>query len=331
MKEALFYKKLGNNTVQCVLCPHKCKIKNNALGICLARKNINEKLVSLSYGKITSSGMDPIEKKPLYHFYPGSQIFSIGSFGCNLKCNFCQNYSISQISLKDAECIEISSDKLLSYVQETDSLGVAYTYNEPLINYEYVLECAQLLKEHNYKNVFVTNGFINNEPLESIAPFIDAVNIDLKGFSPDYYKKICKGELDIVKDTIQILFDKNIHIELTNLLITDLNDDLALFEQMVDWIASLSDEIPFHISRCFPAYKCTKPATDANTLLKTFEIACKKLKYVYLGNMVTNVGNNTSCPKCGNLLIERHGYSTKIVSLKKNHCSKCHTKINILT
>jgi pyruvate formate lyase activating enzyme len=282
MKEAMFYEQLDNKTVQCHLCPHRCIIEENKTGICRIRKNVDGKLMSLSYGKISSYAMDPIEKKPLIDYKSGSQILSIGSYGCNLKCKFCQNYRIAHGT---PNCIDLSPKALVAKAKkQKDNIGIAYTYNEPLINYEYVLETAKLAKEQGLDNVLVTNGYINKEPFQQLLPYIDAANIDLKAFNNDFYQEICFGSLAEVKEIIALAYDQ-IHIELTVLLIDDLNTDQKELEQMFQWISSLDETIVVHLARYFPRYKLNNPPTAIETLVESQKLARKYLKNVHLGNV----------------------------------------------
>lgn len=283
MKEALYYEKIAEDKVKCHLCPHNCLINQNKLGICRARKNIDGKLYSLIYGKTTGIALDPIEKKPLYHFYPGSYILSLGTKGCNFACPFCQNWNISQDD--NAYTEEITPLAVARQATVGDSIGVAYTYNEPFIWFEFILDCAKLIKKQNQVNVLVTNGYVNLEPLEEILPYIDAMNIDIKSIDEDFYKKICKAKLQPVLEVIKRSV-KNCHIELTNLVIPTLNDTEDNFIRLVDWAyENCGPGVPLHFSRYFPAYKMDLPPTPVETLKKAYNIAKKKLKYVYLGNV----------------------------------------------
>lgn len=335
MKEALYWKEVitskENKKVQCILCPHNCIISEDKIGICRIRKNIDGKLYSLTYNEFTSVAMDPIEKKPLYHFYPGSEILSFGTVGCNLRCQFCQNWEISQQDFGAIPTRTISPDEAVRLAKTSDSLGISYTYNEPLINYEWLFETAKLAQEYNLKNVLVTNGYLNEEPLEKLLPYIDAANVDVKSFRNESYRKICGGSLDAVLRNVEIMVKRKKHIELTNLLIPTLNDSTEEIEDLTDWIYALDKEIPLHFSRYYPCYKMEIPATPVSTLEKARKIALKKLKYVYLGNVWEVEYNSTCCPNCQSVLIERQGYKTKIVNLKDNTCGKCGEKINILT
>ncbi|MDY6820990.1 MAG: AmmeMemoRadiSam system radical SAM enzyme [Deferribacterota bacterium] len=327
LREAIFYKKLNleKNIVRCELCPHRCVINPNNVGNCLIRKNIDGKLYLTTYGEITSIAIDPIEKKPLYHFFPSKNILSIGTTGCNLKCPFCQNW---QISSKKAFTEEISIEKLANLVVTHNSIGIAYTYNEPFIWYEFILDAAKNMHDHNIKNVFVTNGCINAEPLEKLLPYIDAANVDLKAFNNDFYRWV-KGDLETTLQTIELLHKNNKHLELTNLVIPTKNDNPDEFYEMCKWISSLSKDIPLHISRYFPNHKLSIPPTPISTLKNFYNIAKRCLNYVYIGNVLIDDAASTYCPLCNFEVIKRSGYNT-IVNIKDNKCPKCGNTLPIL-
>jgi len=284
-KIAMYFEKIEDSGVHCYLCPHNCVIKPGGLGACRARKNVDGKLYSLNYGRITSLALDPIEKKPLYRFHPGSVILSAGTFGCNLKCSFCQNWSIAHGA---PDFADITPEELVkkagSYVED-GNIGIAYTYNEPSIWFEFVYETSRLAKKQGLANVLVTNGFISMEPLEDLLPFIDAMNIDVKAYTGKFYNEICRGTLDNVKQTVEAAA-KKCHVEITTLVIPDLNDSIREIEEMSKWLAGISDEIPLHLSRFFPNYKMTdRPPTPKETLVKAGDKAKEYLKHVYLGNV----------------------------------------------
>ncbi|MGA1846510.1 AmmeMemoRadiSam system radical SAM enzyme [Deferribacter abyssi] len=320
--EAKFYEKLPENKVQCTLCPHNCIIKDGKTGLCLIRKNEKGILYQTSYNEVSSIAIDPIEKKPLYHFYPSSSILSIGTNGCNLKCPFCQNW---QIATTITNRKIINPDLLKKFAIMHNSIGIAYTYNEPFICYEFILDCAKVFNNAGLKNVFVTNGQINYEPLMELAPYIDAANIDIKGFTNHFYKWI-NGDLTTTLNTIELLFKKGTHIELTNLIITNKNDDIDSFDEMCRWIADISDNIPLHISKYFPNYKFKEPSTPLETLRNFYKIAKKHLKYVYIGNAQIQNTTDTFCPKCNQLLIERNYYQTKC-HINEPICPECSEKL----
>lgn len=322
--EAMYYTKEKNNTVRCYLCPHNCIIKEGSRGMCNVRENVKGQLMALNYGKHTSYAYDPVEKKPLYHFYPGRDIFSIGSFGCNLHCDFCQNWEIAH---GESLTIEMEDKDLLLLAKSKGSIGIAYTYNEPTISYEYLYHICKLVKAIGLKNVLITNGFIEEEPLREILPFIDAMNIDLKAMNQDFYKKICKGNLEPVLGTIKIAKEYT-HVEVTTLIIDGLNSREEEIEKLAAWLGNLDRGIPLHISKYFPNYKMDLSATSYETLIRTKEIAEKYLDYTYIGN-IWGTDNNTYCPSCNSQLVNRQG-TGEIVGLKKSKCKHCGEKINII-
>lgn len=271
--------------VVCPICPHACALKEGAIGICRARKNEKGTIISINYGKITSIGLDPIEKKPLARFMPGARILSVGSFGCNLACPFCQNYEIA-CGTEGIAVRSVSPEELLEMavgLVPENNIGVAYTYNEPLVGYEYVRDCAVLVHERGLKNVLVTNGFVNPKPLKDLLPIIDAMNIDLKGFTDEFYQKL-GGRIEPVKATI-VAAAKACHVEVTTLVIPGENDREEEMEALSSWLAGLDPGIPLHISRFFPRHLYSdKSSTPVETIYHLAEVARKKLKYVYTGN-----------------------------------------------
>ncbi|MBF0499083.1 MAG: AmmeMemoRadiSam system radical SAM enzyme [Candidatus Riflebacteria bacterium] len=311
MKHAAFAVN-GPETSDCSLCPNACRIAEGHRGRCRGRGRKNGNLVVHNYGVIVSAHMDPIEKKPLYHFYPGRSILSVGSYGCNLSCRFCQNCEISQHEVNG----EFIPPQKLAQSASTipENLGVAFTYNEPGISYEYILESAPLIHNLGLKVVLVTNGYLSDAPWRNLCGCTDAMNIDLKGFTDEFYANICGGKLAPVLKNIQSAHEAGVHLELTNLIVPELNDDPGYFEEMITWIASLSTEIPLHLSRYFPHYKENAPPTSPE-LLEDFRVrAARKLKNVFIGNVSPTEANNSCCPDCGQIWVERHGYSVHIKS-----------------
>ncbi len=270
----------------CNICPHHCNLKEGQTGLCRARKNIKGKIIAINYGKVTALALDPIEKKPLSRFYPGSNILSLGSFGCNLKCSFCQNHHISMASENEIRTQSVKPEDLINIaldLKDRRNIGIAYTYNEPLVAYEYVRDCAKLARENNLKNVLVTNGCFCEEPMKQLLPFIDAINIDLKGFTHEFYNKL-GGDLDTVKCFIK-LAAKYCHVEITTLIIPDENDTEDEMRELSEFIFSVNPDIPLHISRFFPNYKMQdKRPTKVKKIYDLSSIAREKLKYVYEGN-----------------------------------------------
>lgn len=328
MRKACFYTSGNKDFINCNLCPHLCNISEGKTGLCKVRRNVAGNLVSDNYGKLTSLGIDPIEKKPLYHFYPGSKILSAGSWGCNFKCSFCQNWSISQEVPKlvsdDAKKVITPQQLVKRALEIPNNIGIAYTYNEPIVWYEYMLETALLVKAASLKNVMVSNGYINQVPLLELIPWIDAFNIDLKGFSNDFYKSFANGRLQPVLDTLKTIREAGKHLEITNLLIPAANDEIELFEEMLTWIYNnLGHDTILHLSRYFPNYYSLTDATSIETMTRMFAIASRHLLFVYPGNIQIGTTSNTYCPDCGNLLVERLGYNTRVVGMQNAKCGAC--------
>lgn len=334
MKKAVFFEKKEKQKVQCQLCPHYCLLKNGEHGKCNVRRNVNGDLLSENYERICSVSIDPIEKKPLYHFHPGKDILSIGSVGCNLKCKFCQNYQISQTDVNTYPFLKsYTSDEIVkTALTHPLNIGIAYTYNEPIIWFEYVMETAKLAHEKGLKNVLVSNGFINPAPLDELIKVFDAFSIDLKGFTENFYRDFTDSKLEPVKETLIKLAKSGKHLEITNLVITGINDDETVFREMIDWIVdNCGKNIVLHISRYFPMFKIDNLPTSQSKLESLYSIAKEKLNFVYLGNIKTDNGQNTNCPQCNQRLISRMGYK-----VQKKHitelgvCEKCnHPIINI--
>jgi pyruvate formate lyase activating enzyme len=334
MNEAQFYTQLPATAVRCDLCPWYCVLKPRQTGNCKVRSNVNGKLFTHVYNQIAAFGIDPIEKKPLYHFYPGRRILSIGEVGCNLHCSFCQNHRISQcFAFKFTGFQKITSEQIVAKaLQIPNNIGIAYTYNEPFTFYEFMLETAKAAHEIGLKNVVVSNGYINPEPLQNLLPYIDAFNIDLKAFTDDFYLKQTKGKLAPVLETLKIITESPTHLEITNLVIPGLNDDEAEFENMLNWIAGeLGKDVPLHLSRYFPKYKLKTATTPTETMLLLYEIAKKHLNHVYIGNMSNQERSSTFCRHCGELLIRRNTYEVKIQNIRKNgSCANCGTPVKII-
>jgi pyruvate formate lyase activating enzyme len=326
-REALFYETREGGKVQCHLCPHNCVITEGKTGICRVRVNRGGTLHTKIYGEVSSVAMDPIEKKPLYHFHPGSTILSVGTVGCSFRCQFCQNFSISQNP--DYPTRYYAPEELVSVAGSRDSLGIAYTYTEPLIWYEYVLDCCRLVREAGLKNVFVTNGYINREPLGELLSYADAFNVDLKGMDEEFYRKVVGGKLQGVLDTIEeISKHPNIVLEVTTLVIPGHNDSDGEMEKLTGFLSSLSPDIPYHLSAYYPMYQFDAPPTPIATLERLREVAKKKMRYVYLGNV--SGPTNTLCHNCGALLVERRGYSVRIGQYAKGECRACGNPVPIV-
>lgn len=327
MKATKYYKKLDDHKVQCQLCPHECVILPDKSGICLTRKNESGVLYSANYNRAVSLSMDPMEKKPLYHFYPGGIIFSTGPSGCNFKCEFCQNHEISQ---KETSGHEITAEELVMAAAMNNSVGIAYTYTEPFIWYEFLLESTRKAHENGLQNVLITNGFVNEDPLKELLPYIDAMNIDIKSMNPDFYTKRCKGRLEPVLRTCETV-KKCCHVEITNLLVTGQNDSDEDIQKLVNYVKeNIGVDTPVHFSRYFPHYRMHEPPTPPERLETALEIGRESLRYVYAGNISIKDGNDTVCDKCGNLLIQRTGYETAVKGLNGKQCAKCGTEHNFV-
>lgn len=332
LKEALLYKKLDDNKISCFLCNHHCKISDGNFGICLVRQNRKGVLYSHAYRNIVAANIDPIEKKPLFHFLPGSVSFSIATAGCNFRCGFCQNWQISQRQEFDklgGGERDISPEEIVALASKSRCQSISYTYTEPTIFFEYALEISQLAKKEGIKNVFVTNGYMTKEALEMIQPYLDGANVDLKSFSDSFYRKTCGASLEPVKESIKLMHWMKIWVEITTLIIPTLNDSPEELTKLADFIASVGVGIPWHISRYHPEYKIDNLNLTPIETLKMAQAIGKKsgLRHVYLGNVPLE-GENTYCYKCGELLIERHGFSILQQKIKNSRCPKCSSVID---
>ncbi|MDZ7798355.1 MAG: AmmeMemoRadiSam system radical SAM enzyme [Patescibacteria group bacterium] len=336
MKKALLYKKKPDNKVKCQLCNHHCLILPKKRGLCGVRENREGELYSLVYGKAISENIDPIEKKPFFHFLPGTLALSFGTLGCNFRCANCQNWQISQAPRLNKEIFgqDLPPKKIVQEALENDCQSIAYTYTEPTIFFEYALETMKLAHNKGLKNVFVSNGFMTKDCLKIAKPFLDAINIDLKFFDNNKYKKYCHGKPEPILENLKTIKKMGLWLEITTLAIPTLSDQKEMFEKIADFIKTeLGEETPWHISRFSGAisHKLDHlPDTPLKTLYQAYDIAQKKgLKYVYLGNVPGDKFENTYCPKCGSLIIERIGYNIKRYD-KKGQCPKCQQKINLI-
>lgn len=330
MKEAMFYEKHDDLKVTCTLCAHTCTIKDTRRGICGVRENRDGKLYSMVYGKLISKNIDPIEKKPLFHFYPASTSFSISTVGCNFRCRHCQNYDIAQYPKTH---INVPGDDVTPerVVEEADKAGcksISYTYTEPTIFYEFAYDCARLAHERGIKNVFVSNGYTGTEAAKEIIPYLDGNNIDLKG-DDQFYRKICGARLQPVRDTIKLMKESGVWVEVTTLIIPSYNDSDEILGGIIEFIKSVDPAIPWHVTQFYPTYEILdQPRTPVETLRHAREMGLKAgLKYVYEGNVPGEGGENTYCPACGELLIERFGYNT-VNKTKNGSCFNCSSKID---
>ncbi len=325
-----FFKALQTGKIQCLACPRHCQLVEGEIGWCGARLNKGGKIIPRTYGLVSSIAVDPIEKKPLYHFLPGSDILSIGSHGCNLGCLNCQNYSIS-MNRSITSLRKMPPEELIQIALAKKLPSIASTYNEPMIAFEYVRDIANLAHNENLKMVVVDNGYISRRLAEKLAPLIDAANIDIKGFSKEFYKEICSApSWKPILKTCEIFHENEVHLEITNLVIPTKNDSSEMINEMCKWIyQTLGEDTPVHFSRFHPDYKLHNiPSTPIGTLEKSYHIAKEVgLNYVYIGNVRSSKGNNSFCPKCDNLLIERMGFYTSIVGLKNGKCTNCHQSL----
>ncbi|MBI5178530.1 MAG: AmmeMemoRadiSam system radical SAM enzyme [Nitrospinae bacterium] len=324
--EALYWEPREGGAVQCKLCPVRCLLKEGKTGVCMAKKNIGGKLIATAYGLTTAFNYDPIEKKPLYHFHPGATILSLGPNACNMGCQFCQNFQISQ---QTAPTRRVEPSELVAAANVRNCVGVAYTYTEPLMWYEYVLDAAYAVKRAGLKNVLVSNGYLEPEPFDHILPLIDALNIDIKSMDEEFYRKICKGKLAPVLRNVEHTAGKA-HIEITNLVIPGLNDSDDNFERLAKFIAGVDPFMPLHFSRYHPMYKMENPMTPVDTLLRAGEISRQYLKYVFIGNVEVPGYDDTHCPSCNALLIRRQGFSAEVLAVENGHCVKCGTSVKIV-
>jgi pyruvate formate lyase activating enzyme len=343
MKEAVLYKESNNNSVICTACKQHCTIYPNHTGICGVRQNRNGKLYLLVYGKASAVNIDPIEKKPLFHFLPGTGIFSLGTVGCNFACDFCQNWDISQATkdlraklLREKKLEEMDvevgkygyslpPDKIVQTCMEKGIPSIAYTYNEPSIFFEYLYDTSKLAAKQNIKNVFVTNGYESDEALQLMKPYLAAMNIDLKSFNNEFYAKICKARLEPVLETIKLANKLGIWIEITTLVIPGKNDSDAELEKIAGFISSVSKDIPWHVTAFHPDFKMRGvPSTSYASLHRAYELGKKAgLKYVYVGNVLDEERSSTYCHACKALLIRRNGFLVNVENLKNGKCGNC--------
>jgi len=332
MKEAMFYQKKTHNDVHCSLCYHRCTIKEGQKGICGVRENRAGTLYSLVYGKSISENVDPIEKKPLFHFFPGSQSLSIATAGCNFKCLHCQNSTISQMP-RDQKYVagnELPPSKIVSLAKEYNCKSISYTYTEPTIYFEYAFETAKLSKEAGLANAFVTNGYITPEALKTIHPYLDGANIDLKSFSDEFYRKVCGAKLQPVLDSIALYHQLGIWVEITTLIIPGYNDSDKELSDIAKFIKNIDEKIPWHITAFYPTYRLTDPPpTSIDSLRKAREIGLAEgLRYVYEGNIPGKGSENTFCYNCDKALIQRLGFRIIENRVKDGKCPECHSLID---
>ncbi len=326
VKEAMLYEKLEDDLVHCFLCNHHCRIKPDHFGFCNVRKNEAGALKTLVYAEVIASGADPVEKKPLYHFLPGSCSYSIATVGCNFKCGFCQNWQISQAAKKDLNKFpgrNLGPKSIVEKALEGNCKSISYTYTEPTIFFEYAYDTAKAAKEKGLYNIFVTNGYMAKEAIDEINPYLDAANVDLKSFSNDFYKKVCQGRLQPVLDSIAYMKNLGIWVEVTTLVVPGQNDSEEELSQIAEFIGEAGKDTPWHISRFHPAYKDLDNRPTSEEILQKAEDIGKKagLHYVYLGNL--RRPSNTVCPGCKKIVIERELFTTGKINLSGGNCSFC--------
>ena len=333
LKRAVLWDAAEGKKVNCKLCAHRCVIGAGKLGRCCVRKNIDGVLYSLNYYKVCSANPDPIEKKPLYHFQPGSSSFSIATMGCNFRCEFCQNWQISQAVVEDGQIDgqAISAEQIVAAAVRYGCKSIAYTYTEPTIFMELCEDCGRLAKKKGLANVFVSNGYQTVEAIDFAKDWLDGINVDLKAFSEDYYKRLCKAHLQPVLDTLKyIAKETKIWLEITTLIVPGQNDSDDELKKLADWlVANAGPDVPWHISRFYPQYRMDDAVpTPIKTLERAYEIGKQAgLRYVYLGNVPTSEKESTFCKNCGRLLIKRVGYRIIANEIKESHCPYCATRI----
>ena len=332
MKEAMLYTPLEEGRVKCSLCSHRCTISPSRRGICGVRENRGGKLYSLVYGKAISMNVDPIEKKPIFHLCPGSSSFSIATAGCNFRCLQCQNHEISQMPVDEDRIrgSEVSPSKIVSSAKEYRCRSISYTYTEPTIYFEYAYEIAVLASQEGIKNIFVTNGYMTEETLRTIQPYLEAANVDLKSYRKKFYQEVCGASLEPVLENLKLMKQMGIWVEITTLVIPSLNDSDKELEEIAQFIVSLGSEVPWHISAFYPTYKMTHlPRTPASVLHRAREIGMGAgLRYVYCGNIPGEEGEDTFCPHCGRRVIERVGFRVVKNEVVNGECHHCHEKID---
>ena len=329
-REALYYEKIDEQTVQCELCPRRCLLMEGMRGFCRVRQSEGGKLYTLVYGNPCSYHIDPVEKKPIYHMLPATSALSIATAGCNLRCKFCQNWTISQRPPEETDNVQMSPQEVVDLAVKNGCSSIAYTYSEPIIFYEYMLDTAKLARKRGLKNIMVTAGYINEEPLRELCKYIDAANVDLKGYDEKYLRKVCGQELGPLLKALEIFKEEGVWLEITNLIVPTLNDDIQTIKKMCIWIRdNLGPETPLHFSRFTPRYKLKNLyLTPVSTLEKAKEVAeSVGLKYVYIGNAPGHPAEHTFCPDCKAVLIERIGYSIKQNNIIGGKCKFCNRPI----
>lgn len=333
MVEALLYERLENNAVRCNLCSHRCTIKEGQRGRCSVRENQGGTLVSLVYGQLVAAASDPVEKKPIWHLAPGSLSYSVASVGCNFSCSFCQNAEISQLAPDDngRTGITVTPEQTVAEALNAGARSIAFTYTEPTVAFEFVLDTARLARSRGLFTILVTNGFLTFEAIDLLAPYLTSANVDLKAFTEAFYTRYCRASLEPVKDAILYMKQQGVALEITTLVIPDLNDGAEELKEIARFIAEGPGiDTPWHLSRFYPTYRMTDhPPTPMETILMARDIGIEAgLRYVYTGNLPHNTGENTFCYGCGKAVIQRSGYRLTAVDIKDNRCSFCGTYID---
>ena len=330
-KEAQFWEKLPNDFVKCGLCPWRCTIAPNQRGLCRTRENINGKLYTLTYSRPCTINIDPIEKKPFFHFLPSAPAFSIATAGCNVGCKFCQNWQLSKITPEESDALYIPPEDIVKLAKKSNAKVIAYTYSEPTIFYEYMIEISSIAKKEGLKNVVVSCGYINPEPLKKLLKYVDAYKVDLKAFNEKYYEDVVGAKLEPVLETIKIVKKSGVHLEIVYLVVPTLNDNPDEVKQMCKWLVkNIGTNVPLHFTRFHPDYKMLNyPSTPVSTVENLRKIAMEEgLKYVYVGNVPPgNAGENTYCPNCKKLLIKRLGFGVAENNVTDGKCKFCGQKI----
>jgi pyruvate formate lyase activating enzyme len=316
--------------VRCGLCPHRCVLAEGERGTCRVRENRGGKLYTFVYGNPCSANVDPIEKKPFYHFLPGTTAFSIATAGCNLRCKYCQNHAISQHPPEEIQSEDVPPEMIAAFTARSGAPTIAYTYSEPIVFYEYMLDTARLARRAGLRNVVISAGYINPEPLRELCRAVDAIKIDLKGYNPDFYREVCGATLEPVLEAIRVIHEMDVHLEIVNLVVPSLNDDLGELRALSEWvIKTVGPDVPLHFSRFHPAYQLMNlPPTPIETLEKARQTALDTgLHYVYLGNVPGHEGNHTYCPACNRMIVQRMGMATAAMNVVGGRCGYCQTPI----
>lgn len=330
LREGLYYTKIDETTVQCELCPRKCTLANGQRGFCRVREPKDGVLYTHAYGRSCATHVDPIEKKPLFHFLPGTPIFSIATAGCNFRCKYCQNWQISQARPEDVESIELPPSEVVAQAMKNNCPTIAYTYTEPSIFYEYMLDTAREGKARGVRSMYHSNGSLNPRAVEELALYLDAADIDLKGFTQEFYSEVSAGYLKPVQETLKILKKNKVWVEITNLIVPTLNDDMGKISRMCSWIHDeLGPDVPIHFARFWPQYKLSNmPPTPVETLDRARETAMAAgIRYVYIGNSPGSMAENTFCHKCGKMIIKRSGYFILSNDIVDGKCKFCNADI----